>query len=72
MEPNPNPYSNSTPKSKSKSTESRPRLSREVMKYLYLFKAETFKPFSEILSVLIPMAYEDEQFRRKVIEKLSK
>lgn len=68
MEPEFNPNPNPT----SKPIQSRPRLNKDVMKYLYLIKAETLKPLSEIIAVIVTMVYEDEELRRRVIERLSK
>ncbi|MEM1907680.1 MAG: hypothetical protein QW562_07585 [Thermosphaera sp.] len=56
--------------SKSKPKLSKVYVSKETIKYLYMFKAETLKPFGAIIEAAVTAAYEDEQFRRKVIEKL--
>lgn len=58
-----------TPKSKSKL--SKVYVSKETIKYLYMFKAETLKPFGAIIEAAVATAYEDEQFRKKVIERLN-
>ncbi|MEM4621027.1 MAG: hypothetical protein QW607_12550 [Desulfurococcaceae archaeon] len=49
----------------------RVRIDKETMKYLYMFKGETGKPFYKILNTIIKYSYENENVRREIIRLLS-
>lgn len=49
----------------------RVRVSKDSLRYLYLFKAETGKPLYVILDTLIRYCYEKEEVRREIVKELS-
>lgn len=43
----------------------------DVLKYLYLFKAETGKPLYEIVNTIVKYSYENDQIRKEIIKILA-
>jgi len=50
----------------------RVRISKESLRYLYMFKAETGRPLYKILDTVIRYCYEKEEVRREIVKELSR
>ncbi|MEM1703662.1 MAG: hypothetical protein QXQ31_06385 [Zestosphaera sp.] len=48
------------------------RVSKDSLRYLYLFKAETGRPLYVILDTVIRYCYEKEEVRREIVKELSR